>query len=51
MQPGIGKKGRGDRRLGASRRPNYLKGFAVKPITAAEILTQRIPTPMATQIW
>jgi len=35
--------GRGGRRPGAGRKPNYLKRLAIKPITAAEILAHRHP--------
>jgi hypothetical protein len=35
--------GRGGRRPGAGRKPNYLKRLAIKPITAAEILAHRQP--------
>jgi hypothetical protein len=37
------RTGRDGRRLGAGRKPNYLKCLAIKPITAAEILAQRHP--------
>jgi len=37
------RKGRGARRPGAGRKPNYLKQLAVKPISAAEIIACRHP--------
>jgi hypothetical protein len=37
------RTGRGRRRPGAGRKPNYLKRLAIKPITAAEILALRHP--------
>jgi hypothetical protein len=37
------RTGRGGRRPGAGRKPNYLKHLGIKPITAAEILAHRHP--------
>jgi hypothetical protein len=38
-----GKSGRGGRRPGAGRKPNYLKKFSSRPISAAEIALDDIP--------
>jgi hypothetical protein len=43
METQIPLKGRGGRRPGAGRRPNYLKRLGIKPMTAAEILAHRHP--------
>jgi hypothetical protein len=34
------RKGRGGRRLGAGRKPNYLGRLSFNPITAAEIIAR-----------
>jgi hypothetical protein len=34
------KRGRGGRRAGAGRKPDYFKRLQVKPLTAAEILAR-----------
>ena len=37
------KPGRGGRRPGAGRKPNYVKQLLIRPITAAEIVARRHP--------
>ena len=39
-QRNVIKRGRGGKRLGAGRKPDYFKRLATKPLTAAEILAQ-----------
>jgi hypothetical protein len=41
------RKGRGGRRLGAGRKPNYLERLSLEPITAAEIVARRHPESAA----
>jgi hypothetical protein len=41
------KKGRGGRRPGAGRKPNYLERLSFNPITAAEIIARRHPESVA----
>jgi hypothetical protein len=41
------RSGRGGRRPGAGRKPNYLKRLSLNPITAAEIIARRHPESAA----